>query len=169
MIAALNVAVAKARRASARDDEITVAGDTLVVADNRILGKPVHDAEATAMLRQLRGRPHVVLTGVALRAHDDREWGAVVQTRVLMRAYSDEEIAAYIGRKEPFDKAGGYAIQDSEFRPVETLDGCYLNVVGLPLCAVMAGLEALGVEVQRRGSLRAPCELCRQGAQRFSN
>jgi predicted house-cleaning NTP pyrophosphatase (Maf/HAM1 superfamily) len=116
------------------------------------------------MLRRLRGRSHQVLTGVALRAAPggQLEWGGVVATRVLMRDYAESEVDAYIDRGEPFDKAGGYAIQDSRFQPVERVEGCYLNVVGLPLCAVAAGLSALGVETQAAGT--PPCEYCRAGA-----
>ena len=79
-----------------------------------------------------------------------------------MRTYSETELDAYVQRGEPFDKAGGYAIQDEAFRPVERVDGCYLNVVGLPLCAVSAGLNALGVRVEGAGPPR--CEYCRRGA-----
>jgi predicted house-cleaning NTP pyrophosphatase (Maf/HAM1 superfamily) len=102
------------------------------------------------------------MSGVALRAADGREWGAVVSTEVVMRDYTDAEIDEYVARKEPFDKAGGYAIQDTLFRPVDRVEGCYLNVVGLPLCAVAAGLNAMGTEVQPAGG--APCEYCRAGA-----
>jgi predicted house-cleaning NTP pyrophosphatase (Maf/HAM1 superfamily) len=118
------------------------------------------------MLRSLRGRSHDVLTGVALRRRDGSAWGAVVATRVAMRAFTDAEIEAYIERGEPFDKAGAYAVQDSHFTPVADLDGCYLNVVGLPLCAVAAGLAALGGETSGVG--RPRCAYCRAGAELVS-
>jgi predicted house-cleaning NTP pyrophosphatase (Maf/HAM1 superfamily) len=79
-----------------------------------------------------------------------------------MRAYTPAEVADYIARGEPFDKAGGYAVQDQRFRPVERLNGCYLNVVGLPLCAAAAGLNALGVTVASAGP--PPCTYCARGA-----
>jgi MAF protein len=161
LVAALNVAMAKARSTTAWADEIVVAADTLVVSDGEVLGKPETHDDAREMLRRLRGRAHQVLTGVALCAHAWREWGAVVSTQVVMRDFSDAEIDAYVVSGEPFDKAGGYAIQDVVFRPVDGLDGCYLNVVGLPLCAVMAGLATLGQDVATTG--KPPCDYCRRG------
>ncbi|HEV7663194.1 MAG TPA: Maf family protein, partial [Chloroflexota bacterium] len=161
--AALNVAAAKCRSVESAADEIVLAADTLVVIDGEVLGKPANATDAHAMLSRLRGRPHQVLTGVALRSADQRQWGAVVSTSVFIRAYQDKEVAAYVERGEPFDKAGGYAIQDTDFRPVENVAGCYLNVVGLPLCAVGAGLAALGVDSARADDLRPPCSFCRTG------
>jgi MAF protein len=165
-VGAINVAVAKARATAADADEVVVAADTLVVVDGQVLGKPTDADEAWAMLWQLRGRAHHVLTGVALWAKDC-EWGGVVDTRVVMRHYADIEIHEYIARNEPFDKAGGYAIQDEAFRPVERLEGCYLNVVGLPLCAVGAGLMALGAPPAERVGA-PPCVYCRKGAELVS-
>jgi septum formation protein len=162
-VSALNVAHAKARGAVVDADDVVVAADTLVVVDGGVLGKPVDAEDAMRMLRDLRGRGHEVLTGVAVRTAQEREWGAVVGTRVVMRAYGDDEVAAYVARGEPFDKAGAYAVQDTVFEPVERLEGCYLNVVGLPLCAVAAGLVALGIEVAAVTE-RPPCALCRAGA-----
>ena len=160
-LGALNVALAKARAVSTATEEIVLAADTLVVADGDVLGKPADAAEARSMLERLRGRAHHVLTGVVVRGAD-LEWDGVVDTRVQMRDYTDAEIDAYIGRGEPFDKAGAYAVQDAVFSPVERVEGCYLNVVGLPLCAVSAGLNNVGVEVERAGP--PPCEFCRRGA-----
>jgi MAF protein len=167
LVGALNVAAAKARAVRGAADEVILAADTLVVADGRILGKPADVDAARGMLGQLRGRSHLVMSGVALRSPEGMQWGGVVSTRVAIRAYVDAEVEAYIGRGEPFDKAGGYAIQDEAFRPVDGLAGCYLNVVGLPLCAVAAGLDALGIDhaagpAPERG--RPPCGLCRAGA-----
>ncbi|HEY2592746.1 MAG TPA: Maf family protein [Chloroflexota bacterium] len=159
-LAAINIAVAKARAVQASAQEVVVAADTLVVIDGDILGKPANSAEARSMLARLRARAHQVLTGVLLR-RADLEWAGVVSTRVLMRGYAATEVDAYIARGEPFDKAGGYAIQDETFRPVERLEGCYLNVVGLPLCAVAAGLTALGEGVTAGGP--PPCEYCARG------
>ena len=104
-VGALNVALAKARAVEASEAEVIVAADTLVVADGESLGKPGDADTARAMLRQLRGRPHLVLTGVALRTQHQQRWGGVVSTRVIMRDYADREIEDYIGRGEPFDKA----------------------------------------------------------------
>lgn len=163
-LSALNVALAKARATLAAEDEVVLAADTIVALDGQALGKPSDAADATRMLRSLRGRAHEVLTGVVVRAAVGREWSAVVATRVVMRGYSDDEIAAYVARGEPFDKAGGYAVQDAAFAPVERCEGCYLNVVGLPLCAAAAGLAALEVAEPRLERHRPPCTYCAQGA-----
>jgi MAF protein len=159
---AVNVASAKARAVVPEGDEVVLAADTLVVSEGAVLGKPADPAAARGMLVRLRGRPHHVLTGVVLRSVD-RQWAAVVDTRVVMRPYTDSELEGYIARGEPFDKAGGYAVQDEVFRPVERIEGCYLNVVGLPLCAVAAGLTSLGIEAKLVG--RPPCSYCERGAQ----
>jgi MAF protein len=159
-VAAVNVAVAKAGGVRAEPNEIVVAADTLVVVGHDVLGKPATPEDARAMLARLCGRAHHVLTGVVLR-REDLDWAGVVSTRVAMRTYSDVETEAYIARGEPFDKAGGYAVQDASFRPVERLDGCYLNVVGLPLCAVAAGLNTLGVPAEPGTS--PPCTYCERG------
>jgi len=165
LLGALNVALAKSRAIHvADDDEIVVAADTLVVANGQILGKPLHAQAARAMLGALRDTSHAVVTGVSLRSGADREWGAVVSSRVLMRAYTEAEIETYVARGEPFDKAGGYAVQDAEFQPAERVKGCFLNVVGLPLCAVAAGLEALGQAAELPAPRTAPCGYCTRGS-----
>jgi MAF protein len=157
----VNVALAKARATAVSADEVVVAADTLVVADGDVLGKPMDADEGQRMLSRLRGRAHQVHSGVALMRSDGLRWCGVVDTRVVMRAYTEREVEAYIARGEPFDKAGAYAVQDEVFRPVERLEGCYLNVVGLPLCAVAAGLTALGTPVQAAGV--PPCGYCERG------
>ncbi|HEX8969332.1 MAG TPA: Maf family protein, partial [Chloroflexota bacterium] len=109
-VAALNVAMAKARAMrAAADDEVLLAADTLVVIDRDVLAKPADADQAWVMLRRLRERAHQVLSGIALWRPDGMQWGGVVATRVVMRAYTDADIEAYIARGEPFDKAGGYA------------------------------------------------------------
>jgi MAF protein len=163
VLSALNVALAKARaaRACRQPGEVILAADTLVVLEDRVLGKPADADAAHGMLEALRGRPHLVLTGISL-AGDGDEWDAVVTTLVHMRDYAPAEAQAYVERGEPFDKAGGYAIQDPLFRPVARLHGCYLNVVGLPLCAVARGLETLGLPPTRSGGapMVPPCAYC---------
>jgi MAF protein len=162
-VSAVNVALAKARAVAASAEDVVVAADTLVVAEGDVLGKPADAAEARHMLARLRGRAHDVLTGVVLlRAADEMAWGGVVASRVVMRAYGDADVEAYVARGEPFDKAGGYAVQDEQLNPAERLEGCYLNVVGLPLCAVAAGLLTLGVDVNGVG--QPPCGYCQLGA-----
>ena len=98
------------------------------------------------MLRQLRGRSHTVHTGVALSHSQTREvCTRQVTSMVHMRAYTDAEIEMYVCSRDPMDKAGSYAIQNSTFRPVANVDRCYANVVGFPLCAIAALLEAWGL------------------------
>jgi len=100
-----------------------------------ILGKPTNEEDAQSMLSQLRGRTHKVYSALAvLRVQDDSMLDELIVTEVPMRNYSDEEIMVYIASGDPFDKAGGYAIQNAEFAPVQNLQGCYANVMGLPLC-----------------------------------
>lgn len=130
---------------------LVIGADTAVVVDRHILGKPADDDEATSMLKTLRGRSHRVLTGVAvIRVEDGEEASGVTSSDVKMREYSDTEISWYVASGEPFDKAGGYAIQDEEFSPVAELDGCYFNVVGFPLCEVARLAEDLGGRMQFR-------------------
>jgi len=143
--AARRVATAKAAAVAKLVPEGLVLGaDTVVVYRGQILGKPKDAAEAGATLRKLRGRWHRVITGVHLvRAPNGASYTAAVTTKVWMRHYADAEIDAYVASGEPFDKAGAYAIQSREFHPVERIEGCYLNVVGLPLCEVVKGLHRL--------------------------
>jgi MAF protein len=123
-------------------EPIVLAADTVVALDGEILNKPDGAAEAAAMLASLRGRTHQVYTGIALAVGVGIAWCSVVRTQVTMRAYSDDELATYIASGSPFDKAGGYGIQDGDFRPVARIEGCYANVVGLPLCEVRRALAA---------------------------
>jgi septum formation protein len=114
-----------------------LASDTTVLLAGRSLAKPANAVEATAMLRELRRREHIVATGVALLnpAHG-KMVSATSATRVLMRDYGDDEIAAYVATGDPLDKAGSYSIQHPGFQPVESLRGCHLGVIGLPVCIV---------------------------------
>lgn len=135
-----------------------IAADTTVVLENRILGKPESPAEAVEMLEKLRRRRHQVFSGVAaLRTHDLNMLTGVCATDVFMRDYSDVEIRAYVETGDPLDKAGAYAIQHRGFDPVERLEGCYTNVVGLPLCTVTRLLRQVGVEPPIE--ITADCEL----------
>jgi septum formation protein len=143
-VAAPTLATALAR-AKARDiaDQVRAAGDgpvlilgadTLVVLDGRPLGKPGSRDEARAMLRALRGRSHEVVTAVALiEVPGGREVTETVTSRVLMRPYGDPEIDAYVATGEPDDKAGAYAVQGVGGQLVARVEGCFENVVGLPL------------------------------------
>ena len=128
---------------------VIIAADTTVALDGLIIGKPKDAAEAEHILRQLRGRMHQVFTGLTLASPQGHQWSALCETRVYMRAYDDEELLAYVASEEVYDKAGAYAIQDALFHPVERIEGCYLNVMGLPLCEVIRGLRALGIETHK--------------------
>ncbi len=126
---------------------IIVACDTVVALDGEILGKPRDGVEATEMLRRLRGRDHAVYSAVTLlEPATGRTSTEVAKTQLVMRTYTDAEMAAYVASGDPLDKAGAYAIQHPGFHPVASLRGCYANVVGLPLCHLTRGLRSLGVE-----------------------
>ena len=122
-----------------------LAADTTVVLDGEILGKPLDDADARAMLARLAGRPHEVLTGVAVLDGRGLLVDTVVATRVRFRALTPAEIAAYVASGEPLDKAGAYGIQGLGGALVERIEGSYSNVVGLPLAETLALLDAAGV------------------------
>jgi septum formation protein len=145
----LRVSQAKALAANGvRPDELVVAADTIVVLDGAVLGKPGDPGEATMMLRRLRGRPHLVYSGVSVwhpaRRRMVRE---LAESAVWMRDYSDSEIASYVQSGDPLDKAGAYAIQHPEFDPVSRVEGCGLSVVGLPLCHLARALAKFGIVV----------------------
>ena len=148
---------------------IIIAADTTVALDGAILGKPADADEARRMLLGLRGRAHDVHTGVCVvDAAGGREVAAVHSTVVTMRDYSAAQIDAYVATGDPLDKAGAYAIQHAGFSPVAALDGCYLTVVGLSLCGLIALLRELGVPCRAsRAALLAahdgfPCPLLEQ-------
>lgn len=143
----LRLAESKARAAAgSAEDGLVLAADTTVVDAGAILGKPNDADAARAMLRQLRGRSHQVLTALTvLQSRPDRLLTDVCVTDVPMRAYAEAEIEAYVASGDPLDKAGAYAIQHAGFHPVESLAGCYANVVGLPLCHLARTLRRLGL------------------------
>ena len=122
-------------------DALVLGADTTVTLDNHILGKPVDAADAARMLRLLSGRTHRVITGIAVVTERAAEVAAEV-TGVRFLTLSDQEIAAYIATGEPMDKAGAYAIQGRAARWIPRVEGCYFNVVGLPLALVAIMLEA---------------------------
>jgi len=125
---------------------LILAADTTVIFRGRELGKPPNAPAAAALLRELRGQQHDVVTGVVLLDTDtDQALCASACTTVTMRAYSDEEIATYVTSGDPLDKAGAYAIQHHGFHPVEQIAGCYPNVIGLPLCLVVTLLRRVGI------------------------
>jgi MAF protein len=134
-------AVAKIRRG-----KVIVAADTVVAPRGKVMGKPPDAVAASAMLYALRGQEHQVVSALAIFDPISQDTTVqAVETQVWMRDYRDEEIADYIARGEPFDKAGGYAIQDQVFHPVDRIEGCYANVMGLPLCHLYLRLQAVGL------------------------
>ncbi|MBT7191216.1 MAG: septum formation protein Maf [Anaerolineae bacterium] len=146
----LRLAEAKAR-ALARNDakaQIIIGSDTAVVDAGETLGKPRDKSEAESMLRQLRGRTHQVYTGIALYdERSDKVFSELCISDVPMRDYSDAEMDAYISTGDPMDKAGGYAIQNGDFAPVEHFDGCFASVMGFPLCHLARSLKKEGIEI----------------------
>jgi len=147
--AVAGLALRKARAVAARvGAAIVLAADTIVVIDGLALGKPSGPEEARAMLVRLRGRPHEVVTSVAVvDAAAGRGASTTVVSRVLMAAYPDATIEAYVASGSPLDKAGAYAIQDLDGSLVDGLVGSYTNVVGLPVEATRRLLEGFGVAV----------------------
>jgi len=124
---------------------LILAADTTVVDRGEILGKPADAQQAQEMLGQLRGRTHQVFTALALLSGDQLRVDCCASD-VPMRNYSAQEIQAYIASGDPMDKAGAYAIQHAGFNPVTALEGCYANVVGLPLCHLARNLQAFGIQ-----------------------
>ena len=132
---------------AARNSEraFVIGADTTVVCDGRILAKPENAAEAREMLRALSGKSHEVLTGIAIvRTPDGLQASGVEVTRVTFAPLSWDQIDAYIATGEPFDKAGGYGIQGIGGKFIPRIEGCYFNVMGLPLSRTWQMLRALG-------------------------
>lgn len=147
--AAARLALDKARAVAARLGEgIVLGADTIVVIDGEALGKPGGAGEAKRMLRQLGGREHEVITGVAVvDAGGGRAQTTAVVSRVRMLDYGEAEIDAYVATGEPLDKAGAYAVQGRGGVLVAGVTGSFTNVVGLPLEATARLLAAFGVPV----------------------
>ena len=134
---------------SRNPDSVVLGADTIVVVNEHLLEKPQNDADAARMLRLLSGRVHQVITGVCLIAKDYEQTEAEV-TEVGFSALSVAEIAEYVATREPMDKAGAYAIQGVASRWVERIDGCYFNVVGLPMPRVYRMLRQLETKTGMR-------------------
>ena len=144
------LALAKAESIAAeRSGRYVLGADTIVVLDGVVLGKPVSADDAHAMLRSLSGKSHEVITGVAIINPLGESHTKFVSTSIIFRSLDDDEIANYVSSGSPLDKAGGYGIQDSSFAPVASYDECYLNVVGLPMCATSELLDQSGFPSSR--------------------
>ncbi len=142
----LRVASAKVRDvAKTVDGRFFLGGDTVVVIDGEIMGKPQDGSDAERMLRRLSGRFHDVMTGFEVYNKDARRAiGEVVTTRVYFKPLRAEEIRAYVASDRPLDKAGAYAIQGRAAYMVQRIEGSYTNVVGLPLCEVVEAMIRIG-------------------------
>ena len=137
---------------------LVITADRTVLLDGKVRGKPRDRDHARELLLSLRNSWHHVVTGVAVSRLSNGKpeiYSASCTTPVLMRTYSEEEIAAYIATGDPLDKAGAYGIQHPDFQPTERINGCYLNVVGLPLCTLVDLLARFDVQ---------PAEEWRKGA-----
>ena len=119
----------------AADSDIIISADTIVLHDGKILGKPKDAQDAAAMLTSMRAREHWVMTAIAVRrAHQKSARLELCRSKVHMRAYTDTEMQSYIDSGDPLDKAGAYAIQESNFHPAQDFQGCMASVMGMPLC-----------------------------------
>ena len=146
------MALEKARAVAARHPgDVVLGSDTSVIFEDRILGKPVDEADAVATLTALSGQTHKVLSAVALVA-DDRAEVISVATNVTFRTLSEAEIRAYVATGEPADKAGSYGIQGMGAILVASISGSYSNVVGLPLTETAALLNEFDVPVWQAGN-----------------
>lgn len=148
-LAASKAQAARAKLAQTESSGLILAADTVVAVDDMLLGKPGNDDEAWQMLRLMRARSHHVISAVSLLdVASGRQETRLSDTLVNMRSYSDDEIATYIASGDPFDKAGGYAIQHEGFHPVASLSGCVAGVIGLPLAELHNLLADFGVVVE---------------------
>ena len=134
----------KARAVAKRSPEALVIGaDTLVYLDTTLYGKPADHADARRMLAELQGRTHEVVTGVCLLHLDSHRCEILSETtRVTFHRLSDGQIADYLARIDPLDKAGAYAVQEHGHRIIEEISGSFSNVVGLPVARVRTLLQA---------------------------
>jgi septum formation protein len=142
------LAMRKARAIAPRVGGLILAADTVVVVDGDPLGKPQDPDEARAMLRRLRGRPHTVITGLAMvDSGGPRAASTAVVSEVLMRDYADSVIEAYVASGEPLDKAGAYGIQGRAGAFVTRIAGSYSGIMGLPLAETVELLQKFDIAV----------------------
>ncbi len=129
-----------------REDCLLITADTIVVLDGQVMGKPESEDDALEMLTRLSGRCHEVITAICIRTPGEYEVEDEI-TRVYFRHLSEEEIKAYIASGEPADKAGAYGIQGRGGLLVQRIEGCYFNVVGLPMSRLYLMLKKHGVDL----------------------
>ena len=138
------VSAQKAQAVERQPEDVVIAADTIVVCEDRVLGKPHNEAEAKQMLTLLSGRDHQVMTGMTV-VKGDVIRSVTEVTDIHFRPLSSSEIDAYVATGEPMDKAGAYAIQGGAAPFVETLDGEFENVVGFPVAEVREMLSGFGM------------------------
>ena len=144
---AINQAINKLEKIETRDDNIYASFDTIVVIDNKILGKPKNRDDAFNMLTRLSGKYHTVITAIALK--DNTKLITDYQsTNVKFYDLSNDEIESYLDTSEPYDKAGAYGIQNKGALLIEKIEGCYFNVVGLPLPKFTRMLNQFNIDLQ---------------------
>jgi len=130
------------------DSGIVIGCDTIVVLDGKVIGKPIDENDAKAILNRINGQEVEVISGLAIIDIDSGQTITdSVTTKVLMKRMTDEQIEKYIAMGEPLDKAGAFAAQGVGSLFIERIDGCFFNVVGLPLNRLYSHLEKLGVDV----------------------
>ncbi|MGI6453211.1 MAG: Maf family protein [Syntrophomonadaceae bacterium] len=155
------IALQKADLAADRlQSGIIITADTIVVLHGEIMGKPADDDDAFRMLSMLSGNRHRVITGLCVKDLDNQSQEVVAETTwVYFRQLSEEEIVRYIATGEPQDKAGAYGIQGYGAVLIEKIEGCYFNVVGLPLSRLYQMLKKQGIEMLPGGAIneRIPC------------
>lgn len=141
--------------ASIRPDALVIGSDTVVIVDDDVLGKPRDVEEAVTMLLRLQGREHVVATGVAV-ARDGSTRSAVERVRVRFRPFDRPLAEAYAATGEPMDKAGAYGIQGFGATLVESIEGDYFSVMGLPVSRLVRILESMGLQYTFPGLISQP-------------
>ena len=134
-------------KAITQKDVLVISCDTVVWCDGKILGKPKDEADATAMLKLLSGRKHTVTSGLSL-SFNGKTVTDSEDTDVYFAELSNDFIDKYVASGDPMDKAGGYAVQGVASMWIDKLDGCYFNVVGLPVSLLCRLLERLGLDAQ---------------------
>ncbi|PKH45423.1 septum formation inhibitor Maf [Dehalococcoides mccartyi] len=162
--AVLNAQIKARDIASKYSNGLIIAADTIVVDDFGILGKPSSKKVALNYLSRLGGKPHTVISSVCLlNAENGQIRSATCQSTLTMRPYTQAEAQRYVDSGLPMDKAGAYGIQDKEFNPVENIQGCYLNVVGLPACTLVRLINEMGFnpKLARNWKPEGDCTLCR--------
>lgn len=152
---------AKAAAQKADPNAIILTADTTVADGDIILGKPQTEAEAEKMLTDLRNKTHKVYTAMSI-TRNGKIKTICVGSDVPMRNYTDQEMQSYIASGDPFDKAGGYAIQHEGFHPVEEFDDCFANVMGLPVCDLAVLGKQFGLDFPADLPERCQNSLCYQ-------